>query len=90
MNPIADEGEARKAHGRKAANVRWAVPGARERQAEVVRAVNRRRLLSRIDPDGLLTPEQVEPLLAAAMRDELMLMSPAGVEARRRRAQAAS
>lgn len=51
-----------------AANERWSRPGARAQQSAALRAAHRRRLAEEIDPDGRMTPAELESALENARK----------------------
>lgn len=58
----------RRERAKTGAGVRWAKPGARERQAAAARAAMRARLAEQVDPDGLMSPDELDAAVASAAK----------------------
>lgn len=58
----------RRERARIAANERWARPGAREAQSATLRASVRARLAAEVDPDGVMSPEELEAAVGNAAK----------------------
>ena len=56
----------RQERARLGAGTRWSKPGARERQADAARAAMYRRLRDQVDPDGVMSPDELADAIRAA------------------------
>lgn len=53
---------------RIASNTRWSKPGAREEASRILRAANRARYARLVDPDGVMSPAELDAAIVNARR----------------------
>lgn len=56
---------------RLASNTRWSKPGARDEQSRIMREASRRRLERLVDPEGVMSPAELDAAVANARRAQM-------------------